>query len=41
MFIPAAVDLALDDIDWLVFAGSALVTIFVGGALVLSMRTAG
>jgi trk system potassium uptake protein TrkH len=38
MLIPAAVDIASEDVDWRVFAVSSMATIFVGGSLVLSMR---
>ncbi len=38
MLFPAAVDLAFDDRDWLVFFVSSAVTVFIGGSLVLSMR---
>jgi trk system potassium uptake protein TrkH len=40
MLLPAAVDIASNDADWRVFAVSSMVTIFVGGSLVLSMRGA-
>ncbi|MGE0650552.1 MAG: TrkH family potassium uptake protein [Alphaproteobacteria bacterium] len=40
MLLPAAIDIASEDIDWRVFAVSSMVTIFVGGSLVLSMRGA-
>lgn len=38
MFIPALLDLALNDDDWQVFAASAAVTLFVGGGLWLATR---
>ncbi len=40
MLVPAAVDVAYDDEDWIVFVYSAAATTFVGGSLVLSMRGA-
>jgi trk system potassium uptake protein TrkH len=40
MLLPAAIDVASEDVDWRVFAVSSMVTIFVGGSLVLSMRGA-
>lgn len=41
MLIPAAVDAASNDKDWLVFVYSAAFTTFIGGSLVLAMRGAG
>lgn len=41
MLLPAAVDASVDDVDWQVFALSALVTGFAGVALVLAFRTQG
>lgn len=38
MFIPALLDLALNDDDWRVFATSGAVTLFVGGGLWLATR---
>ena len=39
MFIPALIDLALDDKQWRVFAASGAITLFVGGGLWLATRS--